>query len=335
MIKKLYLLIVLLILIFPGFAKKVSTLTEVSRPQDLIVDNQRVYVIEGTTIFIYSLKDYQLLTKFGKKGEGPQEFRVRPNGRVKIYPLDDYIYVNSIGKASIFTKKGKFVKEVKGVTGTNFMPLGHHQFIGEGIITKDNKNYRTIDIFDENLKKVNTVFQQEHINQGAAIRVYFSSIAFNTYDEKIFITGYEGFVMEVFDKKGEKLFTINRDFQERKITEQDKKNVLSWFKSDPRYDERAYQYIKEHIQFPEYYPAIDEVVIKDDKIYVRTHHVKGDDYEFVIFDINGKYLRTQFIHLVRDNPVYPYHYDIANGNVYQIIENLDEGDWELHIKTIE
>jgi hypothetical protein len=333
--KKTYMFITLLVLANFIFAGKVAILPEVSRPYQLIVDTERVYVIEGTNIFIYSLEDYKLLTKFGKKGEGPQEFKVRPSGRVKIYPLDNYIYVNSIGKASVFTKDGKFVREMRAITGSNFVPLGHNQFIGEGVFDEDKKAYRTIDIFDAQLKKLKTVFRQLHINQGAAIRVYFNSLAFKTYNQKIFVTGREGFVIDAYDNKGKPLFSINRDYKKRKITDEEKQNVLGWFKSDPRYNEAQYQHIKANIKFPEYFPAIDEIVIKDDKIYVRTHNTEGDNYEFVIFDTNsGKYLETRRIFLIRDNPMYPYHYDIANGFVYQIVEDMDEEKWILHATKI-
>ncbi len=78
------------------------------------------------------------------------------------------------------------------------------------------------------------------------------------------------------------------------------------------------------------------MIIKDDKIYARTHNTEGDNYEFVIFNAhNGKDLETRRIFLVRDNPMYPYHYDIANGHAYQVVEDLDNEKWELHATKIE
>lgn len=332
--KLLFLVLVLMVLASSILAKKMAVLPEIKRPHQLIALKERALVVEGTTIFVYSLNDYKLLTKFGKMGEGPQEFKVRPGDQVHVYPKDDYIYVSSMGKASVFTKDGKFVREVPAVTGRKFTPLGHTQYVAIGRITEGKKAFRTIDLFDSNLKKTKTVFKQSDILQGPAVRVYFTSLAFSTYDDKIFMTGRKGFIIDVFDNKGEPLFTIKRDYKKIKITRQIQQNVLDWFKQDPRYDDRTYQYIKANIRFPDYFPAIDEMIIKDDKIYVRTHQVKGDDYEFVIFDIKGKYLKTKFIHLVRENSMYPYPYDIANGNAYQLVEDLDKETWELHCNAI-
>jgi hypothetical protein len=43
------------------------------------VDKNQLYITDGASVFIYSLKDYQLQKKFGKRGEAPGEFLVDPN----------------------------------------------------------------------------------------------------------------------------------------------------------------------------------------------------------------------------------------------------------------
>lgn len=65
-------------LIFPG---KVAVLPEVKRPAfDIIVDNNELFLVECATIYIYSLTDFKLKKKFGRRGEGPGEFKVHPAG---------------------------------------------------------------------------------------------------------------------------------------------------------------------------------------------------------------------------------------------------------------
>ncbi len=340
MIKKLFIFVLVLIPLNFVIAKKVAVLDDVSKPFEIKVDAARIYIIEGTTIFVYSLKDYKLLSKFGKKGEGPGEFKVRPNGRVKIYPLDDYIYVASIGRVSIFTKNGGFVKEIPASSGRDFKPVGHKHFIslgdslGEGKI-ENGETYSAIGLLNSNLKKIKTIFKLLNIQHKGAIRVYSRSLNFKSYKKNIYISGKKGFIINVFDIQGNNLYNIDHKFKKIKITETDKKKVLQWFKKDPRYNEIQYQYIKKHIKFPYYYPAIDELRIKDNKIYVRTFNTNGNNYEFVIFDTRGNYLKTQYIYLERENPVYPYVYDIANGYVYQLIEDIENEKWELHINKID
>jgi hypothetical protein len=57
-------------------AKKVAAFAEFGQPASFNIGNGYIYVQEKTTIFVYDLKNYQLVTKFGKEGEGPGEFKI-------------------------------------------------------------------------------------------------------------------------------------------------------------------------------------------------------------------------------------------------------------------
>ncbi|MCP4155617.1 MAG: hypothetical protein GY757_48280, partial [bacterium] len=216
------------------------------------------------------LKDYKFLAKFGKKGEGPREFRVRPNGKVRIHPRGKYIYVDSIGKVSKWTRDGKFVKETKATSGRRLMPLGHDRFVGMGAaVNEGKKRYFFINLYDSELKQIKSLSKQLNMNQGDGLYVYYNSIEVKTYDKKIFLSGYDDFKIDVYDNNGKKRFTINHDYKRKKVSHQDKKDVISWYKQDPRYDDRAVQYYKENVKYAEYFPAIEKLTVKDDKIYAR------------------------------------------------------------------
>ncbi|UCH97426.1 MAG: hypothetical protein JSV88_11390, partial [Candidatus Aminicenantes bacterium] len=132
--KRLLILLVLLMLSPVTFAEKLATLPDIFRPCFLSVDDQQFYVAEGTTVYIFSLQDFALKKKFGKPGQGPQEFAPTPAGTsgLRIYPQADSIVINSPGKVSFFTKDGTFIKEMKsgaGLMGGFFQPIGD-QFAG-------------------------------------------------------------------------------------------------------------------------------------------------------------------------------------------------------------
>ncbi len=55
--------------------KKVAVITEVLKPSSITIDDY-LYINEGTTIYIYDKNTYKFISKFGKAGEGPQEFRI-------------------------------------------------------------------------------------------------------------------------------------------------------------------------------------------------------------------------------------------------------------------
>ena len=59
-------------------ADKVIPLGEIGKPDAIAVDDQQIYIAEVATIHILS-RDGKYIKKFGKRGEGPEEFLVVPN----------------------------------------------------------------------------------------------------------------------------------------------------------------------------------------------------------------------------------------------------------------
>ncbi len=114
--KKMKNLSVLFILLFflaisLSFSGKDSIeLSEITSPDGLFINNKYVYISQGTDIFQYSKNDFKLKKKFGRKGEGPGEFK----GRVDyINILPENLLISSRDKISYFTKNGGFIKEIK------------------------------------------------------------------------------------------------------------------------------------------------------------------------------------------------------------------------------
>ena len=65
--------------------------------------------MDDQSIKIYSRENLRLKMKLGGKGEGPSEFRMLQG--INVY--DEYIFANSPGKNSYFSKTGNLLKEVK------------------------------------------------------------------------------------------------------------------------------------------------------------------------------------------------------------------------------
>ncbi|MCI0470025.1 MAG: hypothetical protein L0Y73_00030, partial [Candidatus Aminicenantes bacterium] len=84
-------------------AGKIVEMPELLSPGAMLADNNRLYIADGAHVFIYLTKDFSLEKKFGRAGEGPQEFIE------EIYTLGlqgEYITIDSVGKLSFFTKEG-------------------------------------------------------------------------------------------------------------------------------------------------------------------------------------------------------------------------------------
>lgn len=104
--RSLIILLLLLLTALLSFGDKIATFPDISAPVQLRVDDNKLYISEKASVFIYSLDNFELLKTFGGEGEGPREFK----RYAFLYPLPNHLLVNSVGKISYFKKDGTFVK---------------------------------------------------------------------------------------------------------------------------------------------------------------------------------------------------------------------------------
>ena len=316
-----------------SFGKKLATLPGLAKPYSLVMDDTQFYVCDGVEVSIYSLKDFQLKTKFGKRGEGPQEFRAAAGGSpaLILFPQKDHLLINSLGKVSYYSKEGKFIKETKiegSIVNGMFQPIGD-KFAGLAMTMGKNMSMEfTINLFDSEFKKTKEIYKQKFMQQGSmSFPMVFP--AFFVKDNKIIAPGGEEFVINILDAEGNKVNAITREYKRLKVDEDYKKGVHDFFKSTIR---EQYEFIKQMITFTDYFPAIQFFFAEDGKIYIQTYlrEEKEDKYELFIYDLEGKFLKRLFIPVKYVNGFQPTAYTIKNNTFFQLIENEDEEEWELH-----
>ncbi len=99
-------------------------LSQVGKPEMIAVDQGLLYVLEGTTIHMYLLDKGEYLGNFGKDGEGPGEIKKNPfGGPILVVPFKGNLYVTSMGKLSIFSRTGEFIREYKVNASDSFYPF--------------------------------------------------------------------------------------------------------------------------------------------------------------------------------------------------------------------
>jgi hypothetical protein len=321
------------------FAEKAASFAELNRPFLIHADETQLYIADGPNVFIYSLHDYNLVKQFGRRGEGPKEFKVNPNrsgGSVVTFLQSDHIFINSIGKVSKFSKNGEYIEEVPtGSVNSRFQPLGD-KFVGEGSDRDGNTLYLTRDIYNSHFKKVKEIYKQKgfYQPQGDLNPFYLIGPITYVYDKKIYIIS-EMMEIYVFDESGEKLYSIKPEYEKLPITGDYKKNFHNWFKNFLPLRE-FYFGLKDRLEFPTYFPAIRFFHVVDNKVYILTYKKIGEKSEFLIYHPNGKFLKRIMVALVeRDDFVFLYYpYTIKNNKLYQLVENLDEEEWELYVTEI-
>lgn len=316
-----------------GFSKLVTTFPDIARPSRIMVDGNSLYIVEYPHIYIYSLEDYKLIKKIGKKGEGPQEFL----GGLNLLPYPNHIIINSQGKITYWTKEGEFIKEVKCPFAGGVEPC-EDVFVGSGFKRGNDKNpvnYQTIDVYDKKFNKLLEVDRKKaNFQNNRGLTFYSQNYYFYIMDnEKIIVTGHDGFVLNAFDKKGRALFSIKRDYEKKKVTEEDKQVVHQHFKTNPR-TRNFYEANKHLLKFAKFFPAIQGFQPYDKMLYVWTYNTKGGDTEVFIFDGNGNLVKKVYLPLVKRDiqSFYPFYVD--NNKLYRMLENEDDEEWELHITDI-
>lgn len=338
--KKLCLGFIILFFSFLVFAGKVVPLPDLQKPENIIVDQNQILITEFPNVYIYDLKSMKLIKKFGKAGEGPREFFTYV--RIQHDPKHpEYICVGSHMKMSYFTRTGEFVKEVRSKTSSTasvYKPVGKKNYAAYGFAQEDKTVYNTLNLFDENLKKIKEIARWEPmLQQGKSLNPTDNDLQggqFRIYDDKVYFMSREEGKIEVFDENGNKLYDVKYEYERVPVTAGDKKAIHEHFKTDPRFS-RFYEMFTSVVKFPSYWPSTIDHVAATHKLYVLTNKKAGGKSEFVIFDKNGNFFKKVMVPVKFANPRETYPMTVNYGKLFQLYDNEDTEEWELHIHTID
>jgi hypothetical protein len=336
--RKINLVILLLLLATFVFAAKIVPMPDIIKADLIKVDGHDLVIAERASISIYSLKDFKLIKKFGKEGEGPQEFKTFMGFGITVDIYPQYIIVNSIAKISYFTRKGEFIKEKKISAGTRMTP-----FLGKFVGNTMNFDQKTgpmmaFNLYDSKEEKIKIICSHRlPLLKGKGTVTLLDMISqinpqYHTSVDRIVIGAKQKFEIDIYDSKGNFLKSIKRDYKKQELTDDDKNKFLEVYKIHPIY-KNFWESLKNAIKVPDYFPDYKSFLVSNQKVYVQTFKKKEGRTEFLIFDLDGKYLKTSFLLLVYQDILHPYLYAIDGGKIYQLAENEDE-EWELRISGI-
>lgn len=336
--KKIQILLFVLIITITMQAKTLSPLPGIFKPEMISIDEDYLYAVEGTSIHIYSLKDYRLLKKFGKEGEGPQEFKVHPYGPPLIVaPTGKELVAFSNGKISYFTKDGKYIRELKAPPMAVFIPVGEG-FVANGTtVNANNQRVLTVNLFNRELTKIKELYQSHVIvTQQVFSNLPQDAITYQPFDNKIFILGdtSEGnLTISVFDFKGNKLYTIARKLKKIKITEEYKTDTIEWFKKLPQFRD-VLAHLK--IDFKTYFPTAQDMVVDHGLIYIITYRKSGNNTECIVMDLKGKELKRLYLPIPSKKPLFSVQpFTFFKRSYFWLEENIDKEQWELHMEKLD
>ena len=277
------------------------------------------------------MKDFKFITQFGKKGEGPGEFKYSP--QIMVFP--DQVFTSSRGKVTFFTRNGKLIKEKRV---PNQIGIGVYRVKGNYLVTKPDFNPKKLSaivntkVLDKDFNIIKEIYtytfpkgdfkvfakgltKKQNLNM---LPNYFNAI---TDGDFIFIGDTKKeFFIEIYDHEGNRVNTIIKNYKKIKVSEEYKKKEMDKLKKSKNWDQNKtmFNYI-----FPKYFPAYKKLIVNSKKIYAITYKTKEDKQELIILDFQGNILKKTFV------PGKKY-YNICNNKFYYFIDNEEDEVMEFH-----
>ncbi len=326
---------------FFAYGEKVAELPEIKNPVGMTVDDTRLYVNEIATVYIYSLKDFKFVKKFGGEGQGPREFQVLPHVPVGVDASTDRLIVTSIRKISYFTKQGEFINEVKGASLALRLRLFGDKFLGWSQAMDKGVIFNTIVLFDSKLNKLKEIYRVKDSYQGPGkgYKVLPKVFTYHSYDNKIIVPGNDDNVIDILDSNLKKLVSIRIGHKRRKVTRKFKDQLTHYYKTSPE-TKKVYERMLRPLIWPDYFPVIDDFFVDEGTIYVlifkeeQEGKKEKEGNEFFTYDMAGKFKRRITIPIRYESELRPFPTLIHKGKLYQLVEDEDSLIWEFHVSEI-
>jgi hypothetical protein len=344
MMKKILLILLMVALFFfviVGQAKKLACFPELIQPFSVLIEQDRLFIADGPVIYIHSMKDFSLLKKFGKAGEGPGEFKVFPainRGSVVLSLKQKKLMVTSMGRISFFDLEGEFLeqKNIQSLFGFGILKPLNDRYVGLGVAGDANEQYFTLNFYDPDFKKGKELMRIIAFLGGKTINpITIGTLPpLSARNNRIFFLDYQGIVY-IFDQDGEKLqeieiSDIDKNYSPVKITEERKNNYIQYFLSDPRFKPQ-FERDRNIIKFPDVFPEIRDIRVDGNQIYAVTFRENRNQKEMVVLNQKGQLIKKIMIPLGEYNPRELYPYTVKEGRFFQLFENPDTEKWELHL----
>lgn len=309
-------------------------------PHMIDIMGDELYIIDDTTVNVFSLKDHKKLRSFGKKGQGPGELMTHNELPTVLTLHNGEIFIKSMNKVSRFHTSGKLIEESPlRFISLSAVPVGNRAAIYKIVNGTDGFQYFKIMLYDTKTKEHWDLLKakREHPMLIKKFNLPQTCFILRSDGDTLYVFNmYKGFHIEKFTAKGKALPPIHLDEPVISIDSGYKKKAHEWLKHQRLY-KSAPEPIRQMIVIPDDFPPVRSFVIDNDKIYAFTYKTKNNRNEVIVMDTGGKILKRTFIAAFE-----PYSYQmltekrftVKDDKFYSLQENADEEEWELVISDI-
>jgi hypothetical protein len=289
-------------------AQQTFVLPSLEKPHQLVVDGNDLYIFDEAdySLSFYTISPFALKLKFGKKGDGPQDFKYLP----MVYVQPETLVCTDFSKTLWFSKDGRFLK-VKPYSDFKMLTLEaeiilHPVRDNFVLITADHNNEkRNIDLLNTEFRTINVLYEGPFIWRTEAPIHYRTDTV--VHNGQIYISDTQkGFYITVFDDHGNHLLTIDKSREVEKVPN---------------------------------FPLLHQYCVSGDKIYAVTYKKKDNKTEMIVLDLKGRILKRLYLPLTSIQPkrgVLRYDlFTVSGEKLYEVVKNAETGKWELLITDLE
>ncbi len=331
------------LLTFFVIAEKITTLSEINKPDLMEISDGKLYIMEGSTVFLYDLKDKKLIKKFCKRGEGPRELKMNPGIPNFLVMTSDSVIAVSMDKAIEFSKDGEFKREMKIPGFTNYLHPVKDGYISVKFNVGKNPSV-SVKLIDLDLKEKKTLYSQKFTGGQNKIDLTFDGVHIAVEDNVLYIEESAlGFEISRFDLEGNPIDRIKKEVAKIPFSNQHEAAAIENLKSNPQIKQMGWENFKNAVKIikQKYMPPIQDMLLDNGNIYIQTNTIKDGTVEFWVLNKRGKVLKKVFLPkpmessfiskmFGRPGRFYKFHRD----TYYYIVENEEEEEWELHALAV-
>jgi hypothetical protein len=335
--------VLVMAIVGPGhaFPLEKKALPGIFEPGMITIGDGRIYVVDGAKILAFSLSDLSPAAQFGGPGEGPGELKATDFWYNTVTVLPDQVFVDGYDKVVYFSKDGSFIKEVKKPLGiSRLVPIGDNFAALKPDHIEGEVQYQCLFLYDSDLEFVKELSRQKSPIQSLSRKTEMipDVLNFSVWKGKIFVeTSRVGFVIKVFDSRGNPLYLIQKPAKKIPVTPEHKELAIEAFRNDPFVRRVGFEEIKRsgELVWPASLPAIRDFQVVDEKIYVRTFRTQNDKENWLILDLKGQTLADVYLPRLETEPLMSslsgiHCYAVHENHLYFLKYNEDGGAWELH-----
>jgi len=314
-------------------------LQDLNHPTFLYVEGEEVFALDNHQVKVFKKDTGALIHSFGKLGQGPGELVPSDEIPLQMTVLRDEIVLNSQTKLIHYSRQGVLLKEkTLPFMCMQILPLGKQYLLTRVSLNEKQELYFKVLLFDGEFNTSRELYASEAVpilrtSEKISLPAPYLYMALSPLKQHIFL--YSGrssaFSIQVMDHTGKMLTPITMKTEPKTWSDDFKKSVFNWLFLEQKFRQDA-ALLKDRIGFCEHIPAIRNLMVGSDRIFVQTYLKKGDLSEFRQFSFGGQSLGNLYL---PDDGQYPIKMNpdltvcVDSRRYFYLVEDLDREVWML------